>query len=66
MLVTKRDGRQVIFDPHKIEVAITKAYWEEEYFPTHPIHPHAHEIAEKIQNMDKNLTVEGIQGYCRA
>lgn len=61
MLVTKRDGRQVIFDPHKIEVAITKAYWEEEYFPTHPIHPHAHEIAEKIQNMDKNLTVEGIQ-----
>lgn len=61
MLVTKRDGRQVVFDPHKIEVAITKAYWEEEYFPTHPIHPHAHEIAEKIQNMDKNLTVEGIQ-----
>lgn len=61
MLVTKRDGRQVIFDPHKIEVAITKAYWEEEYFPTHPIHPHAHAIAEKIQNMDKNLTVEGIQ-----
>ena len=38
MLVTKRDGRQVVFDPHKIEVAITKAYWEEEYFPTHPIH----------------------------
>lgn len=61
MLVTKRDGRQVVFDPHKIEVAITKAYWEEEYFPTHPIHPHAHAIAEKIQNMDKNLTVEGIQ-----
>ena len=61
MLVTKRDGRQVIFDPHKIEIAITKAYWEEEYFPTHPIHPHAHAIAEKIQNMDKNLTVEGIQ-----
>lgn len=61
MLVTKRDGRQVIFDPHKIETAITKAYWEEEYFPTHPIHPHAHAIAEKIQNMDKNLTVEGIQ-----
>ena len=61
MLVTKRDGRQVVFDPHKIEVAITKAYWEDEYFPTHPIHPHAHEIAEKIQKMDKNLTVEGIQ-----
>ena len=61
MLVTKRDGRQVIFDPHKIETAITKAYWEEEYFPTHPLHPHAHAIAEKIQNMDKNLTVEGIQ-----
>lgn len=61
MLVTKRDGRQVPFDPSKIEVAITKAYWEEEYFPTHPKHPHAEEIAKKIQDLNKDMTVEGIQ-----
>ena len=61
MLVTKRDGRQVPFDPSKIEIAITKAYWEEEYFPTHPLHPNATEIAKKIEALDKNMTVEGIQ-----
>ena len=61
MLVTKRDGRQVPFDPSKIEIAITKAYWEEEYFPTHPLHPHAKEIAQKINDLNKNMTVEGIQ-----
>lgn len=61
MLVTKRDGRQVPFDPSKIEIAITKAYWEEEYFPTHPLHPNATEIAKKIEALNKNMTVEGIQ-----
>ena len=63
MLVTKRDGRKVPFDPSKIETAITKAYWEEEYFPTHPLHPNATEIAKKIEAIavDKDLTVEGIQ-----
>ena len=61
MLVTKRDGRQVPFDPSKIEIAITKAYWEEEYFPTHPLHPHATAIAKKIEALNKNMTVEGIQ-----
>lgn len=61
MLVTKRDGRQVVFDTKKIETAITKAYWEEEYFPTHPLHPHATEIANKIKSLNKNMTVEQIQ-----
>ena len=61
MLVTKRDGRQVPFDPSKIEIAITKAYWEEEYFPTHPLHPNATAIAKKIEALNKNMTVEGIQ-----
>lgn len=61
MLVTKRDGRKVPFDPSKIETAITKAYWEEEYFPTHPMHPNATAIAKKIESLDKDMTVEGIQ-----
>ena len=61
MLITKRDGRQVPFDVHKIEVAITKAYYEEEYFPDYPLHPNARAIAEKIKNLDKNMTVENVQ-----
>ena len=61
MLVTKRDGRKVPFDSDKIITAITKAYWEEEYFPTHPYHPHAEEIAKKIEALGKDMTVEGIQ-----
>ena len=61
MLITKRDGRQVVFDPKKIETAITKAYWEEEYFPTHPLHPQATAIANKIRELDKNMTVEQVQ-----
>lgn len=61
MFVTKRDGRQVPFDKEKIVTAITKAYYEEEYFPDYPAHPYAEEIAKKIEVLDKNMTVEAIQ-----
>ena len=39
MMIVKRDGRKVPFDKSKIETAITRAYWEEEYCPTQPLHP---------------------------
>ena len=61
MLVTKRDGRQVPFDRSKIETAITRAYWGAEYFPGNPLHPNASDIADKIESMNTDLTVEGIQ-----
>lgn len=61
MMIIKRDGRKVPFDKSKIETAITRAYWEEEYCPTQPLHPNATDIADKIASMDKDMSVESVQ-----
>lgn len=61
MMIVKRDGRKVPFDKSKIETAITRAYWEEEYCPTQPLHPNATDIADKIASMDKDMSVESVQ-----
>lgn len=61
MQVTKRDGRKVPFNLNKIEVAITKAFYQGNYTEDSGIHPVATDIALKIQALGKDMTVEGIQ-----
>ena len=61
MQVTKRDGRKVPFDLNKIEIAITRAFYQGNYTEDSGIHPVAADIALKIQALDKDMTVEGIQ-----
>ena len=61
MQVTKRDGRKVPFNLNKIEVAITKAFYQGNYTEDSGIHPVATDIAVKIQALGKDMTVEGIQ-----
>jgi len=61
MQVTKRDGRKVPFDLNKIEVAITRAFYQGNYTEDSGIHPVAADIALKIQALDKDMKVEGIQ-----
>lgn len=61
MIVIKRDGRTVEFNPKKIERAISKAYWGSDWTADKPAPPYARIIAEKISQLGKNLTVENIQ-----
>lgn len=61
MLVTKRDGRQAIFNVQKIENAIGKAYWDKDWSPDKPNPPYAGHIAEKIAKSNQDYTVEQIQ-----
>ena len=61
MLVIKRDGRQVNFNPKKIENAIGKAYWDNDWSPDKPYPPYAGAIADKIAKSNKDYTVEEIQ-----
>lgn len=61
MFVTKRDGRKVMFDKSKIENAIKKAYYGDNWTPDLPMPGFANHISSQIENMDKGLTVEGIQ-----
>ena len=61
MLVTKRDGRQVLFNVQKIENAIGKAYWDKDWSPDKPNPPYAGHIADKIFKSNQDYTVEQIQ-----
>lgn len=61
MLVIKRDGRQVNFNPEKIENAINKAYWDKDWSPDKPCPPYAGAIVDKITSAAKDYTVEQIQ-----
>lgn len=61
MLVTKRDGRQVLFNVQKIENAIGKAYWDKDWSPDKPNPPYAGHIADKISKSNQDYSVEQIQ-----
>ena len=61
MHVIKRDGRQVNFNIHKIENAISKAYWDKDWSIDKPYPPYAGTIADKIASTGKDYTVEQIQ-----
>lgn len=61
MVVIKRNGERVDFDPRKIEVAILKAFAEVRSESDDDIRECAKRIAHEIESTGKNLSVEEIQ-----
>lgn len=61
MEVIKRNGSRVGFDPHKIEVAILKAFAEARSELTDDINECAKKIAGEIESAGKDMSVEDIQ-----
>lgn len=61
MLVTKRDGRSVKFDKDKIKIAVIKAFIDVDGEETAYAKNKAREIANYIESLNKDMTVEEIQ-----
>ena len=59
--VIKRDGRKVSFDKNKIKLAILKAFLEVDGEETPYAKEKAREIANYVESLDKDLSVEEIQ-----
>lgn len=59
--VIKRDGRKVSFDKNKIKLAILKAFLEVDGEETPYAKEKAREIANCVESLDKDLSVEEIQ-----
>lgn len=60
-MVTKRDGNIVPFDKEKIKVAVLKAFLDVDGDETLYARDKARDIANYIDNLEKDLTVEEIQ-----
>ena len=58
MVVIKRNGERVDFDPRKIEVAILKAFAEVRSESDDDIRECAKRIARQIESTGKDLSVE--------
>ena len=61
MNVTKRDGRQVEFDKKKIKLAILKAFLEVDSEETQYAKDKARDIANYVESLNKDMSVEEIQ-----
>ena len=61
MTVTKRDGRKAKFDKDKIKVAVLKAFIDVDGEETTYAKEKARDIANYIESLDKNMSVEEIQ-----
>ena len=61
MTVIKRDGRKVKFDKEKIKVAVLKAFIDVDGEETVYAKDKARDIANYIENLDKDMSVEEIQ-----
>ena len=61
MEVIKRDGRKVSFDKNKIKLAILKAFLEVDGEETPYAKEKAREIANYVESLNKDLSVEKIQ-----
>lgn len=61
MTVKKRDGRRVKFDKDKIRIAVLKAFIDVDGEETAYAKDKAREIANHIESLDKNMSVEEIQ-----
>lgn len=59
--VIKRDGRKVNFDKEKIKIAVLKAFVEIDKEETTYAKDKAREIANYIESLNKNMSVEEIQ-----
>lgn len=61
MTVQKRDGRKVKFDKEKIKIAVLKAFIDVDGEETAYAKEKARDIANYIESLNKNMTVEEIQ-----
>ena len=61
MIVKKRDGRRVKFNKEKVNMAVLKAFIEVDGEETQYAKDKAREIANYIEALNKNMTVEEIQ-----
>lgn len=61
LTVTKRDGRKAKFDKEKIKIAVLKAFIDVDGEETTYAKDKARDIANYIESLDKNMTVEEIQ-----
>ncbi|MGN0245731.1 MAG: anaerobic ribonucleoside-triphosphate reductase [Lachnospiraceae bacterium] len=61
IVVTKRDGRKVKFDKQKIKLAILKAFLEVDGEETPYAKDKARDIANYIEALDRDMSVEEIQ-----
>ena len=61
MKVQKRDGREVKFDKSKIKIAVLKAFIDTDGDKTLYAKEKASDIANYIESLNKNMTVEEIQ-----
>lgn len=61
MKITKRDGRKVEFEKNKIKLAILKAFIDVDGEETSYAKDKAREIANYIESLNKNMTVEEVQ-----
>ena len=61
LTVQKRDGRRVKFDKEKIKIAVLKAFIDVDGEETSYAKEKARDIANYIESLNKNMTVEAIQ-----
>lgn len=61
MTVQKRDGRKVKFDKEKIKIAVLKAFIDVDGEETSYAKDKARDIANYVESLNKNMTVEEIQ-----
>ena len=61
MIVKKRDGRRVKFNKEKVNLAVLKSFVEVDGEETQYAKDKAKEIANHIESLNKNMTVEEIQ-----
>lgn len=61
MIVRKRDGRRIKFDKEKIKIAVLKAFLDVDGEETGYAKDKAREIANHIESLNKNMSVEEIQ-----
>lgn len=61
LTVQKRDGRKVKFDKEKIKIAVLKAFIDVDGEETAYAKEKARDIANYIESLDKDMTVEEIQ-----
>lgn len=61
MIVKKRDGRKVKFDKEKIKVAVLKAFLDVDGEETSYAKDKAREIANYIESLNRDLSVEDVQ-----
>ena len=63
MTVQKRDGRKVKFDKDKVKIAVLKAFIDVDGEETTYAKEKARNIANYIESLDENMTVEEIQDH---